>query len=58
MQADGNGSGAYMHSGMRGDPHVGALRQCSFANTESDSRSINEHLPKAHLSVSIPPTGP
>src|SRR6185295_7179157 len=27
------GSGAYMHSGMRGGPHVGALRRCSFAIT-------------------------
>jgi hypothetical protein len=58
MQADGNGSGAYMHSGMRGVPHVGALRRCSFANAESYSRSINEHLPKAHLPVSNTPTGP
>ena len=38
MQADGNGSGAYMHSGIRGGPHVGALRRCSFTNTESDSK--------------------
>src|SRR5438874_13838333 len=52
MQTDGNGSGAYMHSGIRGGPHVGALRRCSFANTESYSRSITEHLPKAHLLVS------
>ena len=42
-----------MHSGIRGGPHVGALRRCSFANTESDSKSIHEHLPKAHLPVSI-----
>src|SRR6266571_508512 len=27
MQADGNGSGAYVHSGIRGGPHVGALRR-------------------------------
>src|SRR6267142_7142873 len=35
MQADGNGSGEYMHSGMRGDPHVGAFRRCSFTKTET-----------------------
>ena len=34
MQADGNGSGDYMHSGMRGGPHVGAFRRCSFTETE------------------------
>jgi len=34
MQADGNGSGDYMHSGMRGGPHVGAFRRCSFTDTE------------------------
>ncbi len=33
-QADGNGSGDYMHSGMRGGPHVGAFRRCSFTETE------------------------
>src|SRR5215468_2958209 len=32
-----NGSGAYMHSGMRGGPHVGALRQRSFTKSESYS---------------------
>ena len=34
MQADGNGSGDYMHSGMRGGPHVGAFRRCSFTEAE------------------------
>ena len=34
VQADGNGSGDYMHSGMRGGPHVGAFRRCSFTETE------------------------
>jgi len=34
MQADGNGSGDDMHSGMRGCPHVGAFRRCSFTETE------------------------
>jgi len=38
MQADGNGSGDYMHSGMRGGPHVGAFRRCSFTETESYSK--------------------
>ena len=38
MQADGNGSGAYMHSGMRGGPHVGALRRCSFTEAENYSK--------------------
>ena len=42
-----------MHSGMRGGPHVGALRRCSFTETESDSMFYDEHLPKAHLLVSI-----
>src|SRR5262249_30667909 len=51
VQADRNGSGAYMHSGMRGDPHVGALRRCSFTNTESNSIAIHEHLPQALLLV-------
>jgi len=37
MQAGGNGSGDYMHSGMRGGPHAGAFRRCSFTETESDS---------------------
>jgi hypothetical protein len=42
----GNGSGAYMHSGMRSDPHVGALRRCSLTETETDLRNeIYEHLP-------------
>jgi len=40
-----------MHSGMRGDPHVGALRRCSFTNTESNSIAIHEHLPQALLLV-------
>src|SRR2546428_12398776 len=31
MQADGKGAGEYMHSGMRGDPPVGAVRPCSIA---------------------------
>jgi hypothetical protein len=46
--ADGRvtGSGAYMHSGMRSDPHVGALRRCSLTETETDLRNeIYEHLP-------------
>ena len=34
VQADGNGPGEYMHSGMRGDPHVGAIRHCSFTEAE------------------------
>jgi hypothetical protein len=42
-----------MHSGMRGGPHVGALRRCSFRETEIDSNGILEHLPKAHLLVSM-----
>jgi len=42
-----------MHSGIRGGPHVGALRRCSFTETESNSTLIHEHLPKAHLPVSI-----
>jgi hypothetical protein len=33
-QADGNGSGDDMHSGMRGSPHVGAFRRCSFTEAE------------------------
>jgi len=37
MQADGNGSDDYMHSGMRGVAHVGAFRRCSFTEAESDS---------------------
>ena len=53
MQADGNGSGAYMHSGMRGGPHVGALRRCSFTpKRRVTPRGSDEHLPKAHLRVS------
>jgi len=27
-----------MHSGMRGGPHVGALRRCSFTETENYSK--------------------
>ncbi len=34
VQADGNGPGDYMHSGMRGGPHVGAFRRCSFTEAE------------------------
>jgi len=45
MQADGNGSGEYMHSGMRGDPHVGAFRRCSFTESEINSIALREHLP-------------
>src|ERR1041385_3761283 len=51
VQADGNRSGAYMHSGMRGGPHVGALRRCSFTNTRNYPNGIHEHLPQAHLLV-------
>jgi len=45
VQADGNGLGDYMHSGMRGGPHVGAFRRCSFTKTESNSMPFREHLP-------------
>src|SRR3954465_13099559 len=49
VQADGNRSGDYMHSGMRGSPHVGAFRRCSFAKTESysyvDSRASSRNPP-------------
>ena len=33
-QVDGDGPGDYMHSGIRGGPHVGAFRRCSFTETE------------------------
>ena len=52
MQADGNGSGDYMHSGIRGGPHVGAFRRCSFANTESNSKRVSRASPVIHLLVS------
>jgi len=51
MQADGNGSGAYMHSGIRGGPHVGALRRCSFTKTESNSKRSLRASPES------PPAG-
>jgi len=51
MQTGANGSGAYMHSGMRGGPHVGALRRCSFAKAESYSNGIPRASPES------PPAG-
>src|SRR5258705_5932777 len=57
IQADGNRPGDYMHSGMRGDPHVGAFRRCSFTKTESDSNRSLRASPVSHLLVSMP-TGP
>src|ERR1700689_983079 len=49
MQADGNGSGDYLHSGMRGGPQVGAFRRCSFTDTEIklqlESTSISRNPP-------------
>src|SRR5256885_15659775 len=52
MQADGNGSGDYMHSGMRGGPHVGAFRRCSFTETESYSKWNPRASSVIHLLVS------
>jgi len=52
MQADGNGSGDYMHSGMRGGPHVGAFRRCSFTKTESYSKRHSRASSVIHLLVS------
>src|SRR3954467_13486654 len=46
-----------MHSGIRGGPHVGAFRRCSFANAESYSKRNLRASPVIHLLVSIP-TGP
>jgi len=57
MQADGNGSGAFMHSGMRGGPHVGALRRCSFTETESYSERNPRASPESPPAGSLP-TGP
>src|SRR5260221_13347464 len=57
VQADGNGSGDYMHSGMRGSPHVGAFRRCSFTKTESYSKRSLRASSVIHLLVSRP-TGP
>ena len=34
VQTDGNGSDDYMHSGIRGGPHAGAFRWCSFTKAE------------------------
>src|SRR5437867_3081275 len=52
MQADGNGSGDYMHSGMRGGPHVGAFRRCSFTETENYSKWNPRASSVIHLLVS------
>lgn len=54
---NGNGSGASMHSGMRGGPHVGALRRCSFTNTESYSERSFRASPESPPAGSLP-TGP
>src|SRR5258708_4768687 len=52
-QADGNGSGDYMHSGMRGSPHVGAFRRCSFTKAEIDSNRVSRASPASRLLVSV-----
>src|SRR5882757_344858 len=52
VQADGNGRGDYMHSGMRGGPHVGAFRRCSFTETESNSKCHPRASPVIPLLVS------
>src|SRR5438876_5091171 len=52
MQADGNGSGDYMHSGMRGGPHVGAFRRCSFTKRENYSKWNPRASSVIHLLVS------
>src|SRR2546430_16706103 len=54
VQADGNGLGDYMHSGMRGGPHVGAFRRCSFTKTESYSKRNSRASSVIHLLVSRP----
>src|SRR5208283_3596940 len=41
-----------MHSGMRGGPHVGAFRRCSFTETESNSKRVLRASPVIHLLVS------
>src|SRR6266702_6694084 len=41
-----------MHSGMRGGPHVGAFRQCSFTKTESYSKRNSRASSVIHLLVS------
>jgi hypothetical protein len=54
MQTGRNRSGAYMHSGIRVGPHVGALRQCSFAKIRRVTPTrIIEHRPEAHLRIRI-----
>src|SRR5689334_7629042 len=52
VQADGNGLGDYMHSGMRGGPHIGAFRRCSFTGTESNSKEHRRASPVIPLLVS------
>src|SRR5437868_15336922 len=52
VQADGNGRGDYMHSAMRGGPHVGAFRRCSFTETESNSKCHPRASPVIPLLVS------
>ena len=42
-----------MHSGMRGCPHVGAFRRCSFTKTESDSNRSYRASPASRLLVSV-----
>jgi len=52
MQADGNGSDDYMHSGMRGVAHVGAFRRCSFTKAECYSERSFRAFPVIDLLVS------
>jgi len=52
MQADGKRAGDYMHSGMRGGPHVGAFRRCSFTEAESYSKRNPRASSVIHLLVS------
>ena len=60
MQADGDGPGDYMHSGIRGGPHAGAFRRCSFTETELELQrksTSNSRSSPASLAMTDRPYG-